>query len=106
MLRQIAFGATVSLANIAVHAVAMIVVIRVARSVAAKWLPFPTVRPATVMVGTVAVLMAAHMTEIVITLSWTWRLKALIRCTSLSSISRPWDTATSFPFRIGACSDR
>src|SRR5262249_49751193 len=66
MLRQIAYGGTVSLANIAVHAVAMIVVIRVARSVAAKWLPFPTVRLATVMVGTVAVLMAAHMTEIVI----------------------------------------
>ena len=66
MLRQIAFGATVSLANIAVHAVAMIVVIRVARSVAAKWLSFPTLRLATVMVGTVAVLMAAHMTEIVI----------------------------------------
>jgi len=66
MLRQIAFGATVSLANIAVHAVAMIVVIRVARSIAAKWLSFPTVRLATVMVGTVAVLMAAHMTEIVI----------------------------------------
>src|SRR5215475_2823297 len=66
MLRQIAFGATVSLANIAVHAVAMIVVIHVARSIAAKWLSFPTVRLATVMVGTVAVLMAAHMIEIVI----------------------------------------
>ena len=66
MLRQIAFGAAVSLANIAVHAVAMVVVIRVARSIAAKWLSFPTVRLATVMVGTVAVLMAAHMTEIVI----------------------------------------
>ena len=66
MLRQIVVGGTVSLVNIAVHAMAMIVVIRVARSVAAKWLSFPTLRLGTVMVGTVAVLMAAHMTEIAI----------------------------------------
>jgi hypothetical protein len=66
MLRQIVVGGTVSLVNIAVHAMAMIVVIRVARSVAAKWLSFPTLRLGTVMIGTVAVLMAAHMTEIAI----------------------------------------
>lgn len=34
MLGQIAFGSAVSLANIAVHAMAMVVVIRVARNVA------------------------------------------------------------------------
>jgi hypothetical protein len=66
MLRQIAFGCTVSLANIAVHAIAMILVIRVARGAAAKWLSLPTLRLATVMIGTVAVLMAAHLCEIVI----------------------------------------
>src|SRR5690349_3869282 len=66
MLRQLAFGCTVSLANIAVHAIAMILVIRVARSAAARWLSRPTLRLATVMIGTVAVLMAAHLCEIVI----------------------------------------
>ena len=66
MLRQIAFGSTVSLANIAVHAMAMIMVIRAARSTAAKWLSFPTLRLGTVMIATVAVLMAAHLCEIAI----------------------------------------
>jgi hypothetical protein len=66
MLRQIAFGCTVSLVNIVVHAIAMIVVIRVARGAAAKWLSFPTLRLSTVMTGTVAVLMAAHLSEIAI----------------------------------------
>jgi Ion channel len=66
MLRQIAFGSTVSLANIAVHAMAMIMVIRAARSTAAKWLSFPTLRLSTVMIATVAVLMAAHLCEIAI----------------------------------------
>jgi hypothetical protein len=66
MLRQIAFGGTVSFANIAVHAMAMIVVIRAARSAAAKWLSFPSLRLGTVMIATVAVLMAAHMCELAI----------------------------------------
>jgi hypothetical protein len=64
MLRQIAFGSTVSLANIAVHAVAMLVVIRAARSTAANWLSLPPLRLSAVMIATVAVLMAAHMCEI------------------------------------------
>ena len=66
MLRQLAFGCTVSLANIVVHAMAMIAVIRVARRASAKWLSRPTLRLSTVMVGTVAVLMAAHLCEIAI----------------------------------------
>jgi hypothetical protein len=66
MLRQIAFGSTVSLANIAVHAMAMIMVIRAARSTAAKWPSFPTLRLSTVMIAAVAVLMAAHLCEIAI----------------------------------------
>jgi Ion channel len=66
MLRQIAFGSTVSLANIAVHAMAMIMVIRAARSTAAKWPSFPTLRLSTVMIAAVAVLMAAHLCEVAI----------------------------------------
>ena len=45
---------------------AMIMVIRAARSTAAKWLSFPTLRLGTVMIATVAVLMAAHLCEIAI----------------------------------------
>jgi hypothetical protein len=66
MLRQIAFGSTVSLANIAVHAMAMIAVIRVARGVAARRLSAPMLRLSAVMIGTVAVLMAAHLCEIAV----------------------------------------
>jgi hypothetical protein len=66
MLRQLAFGGTVSLANIAVHAMAMIVVIRAAQSAAAKWLSFPSLRLGAVMIATVAVLMAAHVCELAI----------------------------------------
>src|SRR5262245_13173821 len=66
MLRQLAFGSIFSLSNIAVHAMAMILIIRVSRSTAAKWLSVPTFRLAMVMIATVGVLMAAHMCEIAI----------------------------------------
>lgn len=66
MLRQIAFGTAVSLVNIAVHAIAMVAVIRAARSAAANRLSLPTLRLSIVMMATVAVLMAAHMCEIAI----------------------------------------
>lgn len=64
MLGQIAFGSAVSLANIAVHAMAMVVVIPVARNVALKWLSLPTLRLCAVTIETVAVLMAAHICEV------------------------------------------
>lgn len=64
MLRQIAFGSLVSLANITVHVLAMLVVIRVARSIGARWVSIPALRLSLVMIGTVAVLMAAHMSEV------------------------------------------
>lgn len=66
MLRQIAFGSTVSLANIAVHAMAMVVVIRVTRNVASKCLSLPTLRLCAVMIATVAVLMVAHICEVAV----------------------------------------
>jgi Ion channel len=66
VFRQLAFGGIFSLANIAVHAMAMIVVIRVSRSAAARWQSVPTLRLATVMIATVGVLMCAHLCEIAI----------------------------------------
>jgi hypothetical protein len=78
MLRQIAFGSTISLANISVHAMAMVVVIRAARNVASKCLSLPTLRLSTIMIATVAVLMAAHMCEVAV---W-WLAYALVQATS------------------------
>jgi uncharacterized membrane protein len=66
MLRQIAFGGAISLVNIAIHALVMTVVIRVARNVEAAWQSRPNMRLSAVMIATVAVLMAAHMCEIAV----------------------------------------
>ena len=66
MLRQIAFGSAVGLANIAVHAAAMVAVIATARAAGAKWRSSGTSHLVSVMMTTVAVLMAAHTCEIAI----------------------------------------
>jgi Ion channel len=69
MLRQLIWGSIVSLGNIAVHAIAMTVVVGVAHRILA-W----DLRPArlwlvTVMIGTVGVLLVAHVAEVI-----TWSL--------------------------------
>jgi hypothetical protein len=66
MLLQIAYGAVVSLANIAVHAAAMAFVIGAARATAAKWQSSAAWHLIAVMIVTIAVLMVAHTCEIVI----------------------------------------
>jgi len=66
MLRQIVFGSAVSLGNIAIHALAMALVIRAARAAAAKRQSRPTLRLIAVMMATVSVLMAAHVCEIAV----------------------------------------
>lgn len=66
MLRQIGFGTAVSLANIALHAVAMAFVINAARAAAERWPAASTARLVAVMTAAVAVLMAAHTLEIAI----------------------------------------
>ncbi len=68
MLRQYLVGATVSMCNIAIHALVMVVVIRVtvvARTIATsyQWL-----RLIVVMIVTVSVLMVAHLAEVLV---WT-----------------------------------
>jgi hypothetical protein len=68
MFRQIICGAAVSLANIAVHAAAMVMVIGAARATAARWPSVSAARLVAVMTATVAVLMVAHVGEIAI---WT-----------------------------------
>jgi hypothetical protein len=66
MLRQILYGAGISLANIAVHAAAMVLVIGVARATAARWPSSAVSHLIVVMIATVAVLMVAHTCEIAI----------------------------------------
>jgi hypothetical protein len=66
MLRQILFGAGVSLTNIAVHAAAMALVIGAARATAARWPSTATAHLIAVMIATAAVLMVAHTCEIAI----------------------------------------
>jgi len=66
MLRQILFGVAISLSNIAVHAVAMAMVISAGRAAAATYSSSTraTVRLIAVMIAIVSVLMAAHVVEI------------------------------------------
>jgi hypothetical protein len=66
MLRQIVYGAVVSLSNIAVHAAAMALVIGAARATAARWPSSSALRLIAVMMVTVAVLMVAHTCEVAI----------------------------------------
>jgi len=66
MLDQLLVGAVVSFCNIAIHALVMIAVIQVAKKLAARSPRHPSLFLVTVMIGTVSVLMAAHVVEVVI----------------------------------------
>src|SRR6266516_7134408 len=66
MLRQLVVGSGVSICNIVIHALVMSAVVRVARTVGAKKTTHPTVLLIFVMVATVSVLMAAHMSEVLV----------------------------------------
>jgi Ion channel len=64
MLRQMIFGIAVSLGNIAIHAVAMILILRVRGTVHANVPSRPTLRLIGIMIAAVSMLMAAHLVEI------------------------------------------
>ncbi len=66
MLRQLVVGSGVSICNIVIHALVMSAVVRVVRSVGAKKTTHPTALLIFVMVATVSVLMAAHMSEVLV----------------------------------------
>jgi Ion channel len=65
-LRQLVAGSGVGICNIVIHALLMTAVIPVVRTVGAKKTSYPTVLLIFVMVATVAVLMAAHMLEVLV----------------------------------------
>ena len=66
MLRQLVVGSGVSICNIVIHALVMSAVVRVVRTGGAKKTTHPTVLLIFVMVAAVSVLMAAHMSEVLV----------------------------------------
>ena len=64
MLDQILLGTVVSMANIAIHALVMITVIKVAGKLAARSARHPSLFLISAMTGTVSILMAAHVVEV------------------------------------------
>ena len=66
MLNEIVVGVAVSISNIAIHALVMTVVVRVARHAAARTTTNPSLFLAGIMVATVLVFMAAHAAEVMV----------------------------------------
>jgi hypothetical protein len=66
MLLQFAVGATACVANIAIHALFMLVVVRVAQRAAETSRASPSLLLVTIMVATVSVLMTAHGLEVLV----------------------------------------
>ena len=72
MLMQFLVGGIVSICNITIHALVMTLVVRVARASVSKT-DHPTLLLIVTMIGTVSVLMAAHVLEV-----FVWSLAYLI----------------------------
>ena len=66
MLRQYLVGAATSVGNIAIHALFMAVVIRVARFADDQATQHPSIRLIAIMSATVIVLMVAHLAEVLV----------------------------------------
>jgi len=64
MLRQMIFGGAVSLANIAVHALVMVIILGARKIVHARVPSQPTFRLTWIMIVVVAILMVAHLAEV------------------------------------------
>jgi Ion channel len=66
MLRQFLLGGAVSVCNITIHALVMTVVVRVAQNARANRAVSPSLLLIVIMVATVSVLMAAHVSEVIV----------------------------------------
>ena len=66
MLRQLLLGTTVSVCNIAIHAMVMVAVIQAARIVSERATSRQSLRLTAIMSATVSVLMAAHLSEVLV----------------------------------------
>ena len=69
MLRQFLLGGGVSAINIAIHALVMTVVVRIAQIASAKERSYPSLFLTAVMIPIVSVLMGTHALEVIV---WSW----------------------------------
>lgn len=69
MLRQLLFGGAVSAINIAIHALVMTTLVRLAQIAGAKKRSHPSLFLTAVMIPIVSLLMAAHTLEVAV---WSW----------------------------------
>ena len=88
MLRQFLLGTAVSVCNIAIHAMVMAAVIRVARSVSERATSSQSLRLIAVMSATASVLMLAHFAEVLV---WSFAY-------SFTSIAPPGTDLVYFAF--------
>ncbi len=73
MLRQLLFGGSISLVNIAIHALVMTTVIWVAQSAGVQTRSRSTLLLIVVMIPTVSVLMLAHVLEVIVwSIAYSW----------------------------------
>ena len=66
MLRQLLFGGAISLGNIAIHAIAMLLILRARATVHANAPSHPMLRLVGIMIAAVSMLMLAHLAEITV----------------------------------------
>ena len=88
MLRQFLLGTAVSVCNIAIHAMVMVAVIQVARMASENATSRQSLRLTAVMGATASVLMAAHLSEVLV---WSFAY-------SLISIAPPGTDLVYFAF--------
>lgn len=65
MLHQLLVSIAVSLCNIAIHAMVMVILLRVVRHAGERAFSRGTLRLVIIMMATVSILMAAHMAEVI-----------------------------------------
>src|SRR5204863_494901 len=66
MLRQLLVGAVISACNVVIHALVMAAVVRVAQKAKTRPASSPWLQLSLVMIATVLVLMAAHVSEVLV----------------------------------------
>jgi len=76
MLRQLLVGGSVSLVTIAIHALVMTIVVRVARTAGIKKVSHPSLFLMAVMIPTVSVFMLAHTIEVFVWALAYWIVEA------------------------------
>jgi uncharacterized membrane protein AbrB (regulator of aidB expression) len=76
MLRQLLVGGVVSLANIAIHALVMTIVVHVAQATSVKKVSHPSLFLIAVMIPTVSVFMVAHTIEVFVWALAYWTVGA------------------------------